>query len=292
MDADQVLWKELHHRGITSVGDLDHAQISELVVRYAVWMPVNVYQKTPWLAPFAVRRGRHRIDARVGGNKRDLWGFPDEAGYFTDDNSLIKSFFKKQRVQDFGRLSPYGTACFRRGMWCCHVWASTTIDPLLFSFVPNLVWLPVSLAHFSDNHLARPPHPVHEMLKEIALFRYFQYRTLTANERVQAAWTKLGILNPAIPKSTKYQMAEFSDSERIVRLVDKRIHRFIEFLDSLGDGASPKAKRFSKRYHSGKGARIDRSVPSVDLVVSGNALNQLRTEINNCRLIADVDLKT
>lgn len=164
MDADALFQAELHRGGEGDVGELTEDEIVELGLKYAIWLPARTYLETPWLAPFAVRRIRIRTDLNAPGPPRDLWGFPDSAGYFTDDNSLIKGVVRGRRVD--GSQSPYGENRLSTGLVCCHVWPGTTTNPLLFSFVPNLVWLPRSLAGFSDAHFrTRDPHLLHFALR-------------------------------------------------------------------------------------------------------------------------------
>ena len=137
IDGDALLGAELSLRGISALADLSTGEIVELVCRYAVWLPVETYLRSPWLAPYAVRRIRSRLDPLAPGPKRDLWGFPDERGYFSDDNSLIKGVVNNLRVNC--DQSPYGDRPIGKGMVCCHVWAGTTGNPLLWR-QPHWPW--------------------------------------------------------------------------------------------------------------------------------------------------------
>jgi hypothetical protein len=276
VDAESVLQADLSRRGVRIVGDLSEPQIVDLTLRYAVWIPVDTYVDAPWLAPFAVRRFRARTDDRAPGPARDLWGFPDEDGYFTDDNSLIKGTFRNRRVRPD---SPYGSAKLSKGMVCCHVWAGTTGDPLLFSFVPNLVWVPRSLAGYTDGHLAGAPHAVHETLKRAAIGRYREVQVQAAHDRVEMAWQRLGdgIQPLHVPQH------EFDVDGQIVDLVHRRLDRLIELLEaSLGE-RPPSKRRFSKRYHGGVGSGIDRTLPAVRDAVPEDRRRRLLAEMRACR---------
>ena len=277
MDANLVLWNELEERGVSSLGQLNESEVVELAMRYAVWIPTETFEKTPWLAPYALRKGRIRIDARAPGDKRDLWGFPDENGYFTDDNSLIKGVFQRRGVRPIG--SAYGTSRFRRGLVCCHVWAGTTTNPLLFSFIPNLVWLPSSLAPFSDGHLAGEPHQVHKTLKAVSFTRYFQHKTEVAQARVAEAWKGLQL---AELQTVKYEQYEFEIDNQLIDLVSKRLKRITDFLSVVIE-EKERPQRFSRRYHAGVGKGIDATTPAIDKVVHAEKLEVLLTELRRCQ---------
>ena len=277
MDANMVLWNELRQRGIESLDQLNESEVVELALRYAVWIPTKTYEKAPWLAPYAVRKGRIRIDDRAPGDKRDLWGFPDENGCFTDDNSLIKGVFQRRGVRPSN--SAYGTGRFKRGLVCCHVWAGTTTNPLLFSFIPNLVWLPSSLAPFSDGHLASAPHKVHKTLQQVSCSRYFQHKTEIAQDRVAEAWT---CLQSAEMQTIKYAQFEFEIDNQLIDLVDKRLKRITDFLSAVIE-EKERPQRFSRRYHAGVGKGIDATTPAIDRVVHSEKLEALLTELRRCQ---------
>jgi|688.fasta_scaffold74603_2 hypothetical protein len=277
MDANLVLWNELEGRGISSLDQLKESEVVELAMRYAVWIPTQTFEKTPWLAPYALRKGRIRIDARAPGGKRDLWGFPDENGYFTDDNSLIKSVFQRRSVRPSG--SAYGIGRFKRGLVCCHVWSGTTNNPLLFSFIPNLVWLPSSLAPFSDGHLAGEPHPVHKTLKQVSFARYFQHKTEVAQARVAEAWKSLQV---GELQTIRYEQYEFEIDSQLIDLVNSRLTRITNFLTAVLE-KEEKPQRFSKRFHAGVGKGIDPTTPAIDKVVHAEKLEILLAELKRCQ---------
>ena len=279
MDANLVLWKELEQRGIESFDQLNESEVVELALRYAVWIPAETFEKTPWLAPYAIRKGRIRSDERAPGDKRDLWGFPDENGYFTDDNSLIKGVFRGRSVRPSS--SCYGTGRFKRGLVCCHVWAGTTTNPLLFSFIPNLVWLPSSLAPFSDGHLAGEPHQLHKTLKLVSSSRYLQLKTEVAQDRVAEAWK---YLQSAAMQTVKYEQYEFEIDSQLVKLVNGRLTRITDFLSAVIENEK-RPQRFSRRYHAGEGKGIDSTTPAIDKVVHADKLKVLLKDMRDCQQV-------
>ena len=276
MDADQVLRLELQGRGIESVSELDDHDVVRLGLSYAIWLPRESFIHSPWLAPFAVRKIRIRTDPNAPGPARDLWGFPDSLGRFTDDNSLIKGVVRGRRA--VGRWSPYGDAKLATGLVCCHVWPNTTGDPSLFSFVPNLVWLPRSLAGYSDAHFTKKEaHPLHFALRIVSASRYAQVRPLVGRAQTDDAWSKLE--TPAATTDTG-EGTEVSDGARVAASAAARTQRVLRFLDDLASGDLPR-RRLSRRYHAGIGSRIDTTLPAVQSFVAESDLTALAESLRS-----------
>jgi len=274
MDADAVFKKQILSIGCSNVKDLSDSEIAEMVLKFAIWLPAETHAKTPWLAPYAIRRQRIRIEPNAPGPKRDLWGLPTDQGYFADDNSLIKSFALKSTVVP--ENNPYENEKITKGLVCCHIWSGTTGKPLLFSFVPNLVWLPKSLAPFTDANFGKASHPAQIALKHASRIRFGVEHTLP---RVESAWSLLDA-----PSGTQIhggQFSELSDNGKISELVRDRVSRFTAFLNALLDPDLSVPQRFSKRYHAGVGDRIDRSVLTVQEWLSAEVMKQLITEMND-----------
>lgn len=275
MDADTVFLDSIQEMGYSDPTEIDEITLVELALRFAIWPSTATYQKAPWLAPFAIRRIRTRVEVNAPGPKRDLWGLPTEEGYFADDNSLInKMALNRSLLPD---SNPYGNAKISRGLVCCHIWAGTTTKPLLFSFVPNLVWLPKSLASYSDAHHAGTPHAIHFALMQVSCERYGRDHE---NPRVAKAWSLLntsGQITLAIHACT-----ELADNGKIAELVRKRINRLIRFLETTLDSNLKPPNRFSKRYHAGVGPHIDKSVWTVQKWLTKEVRASLIGEMREC----------
>jgi len=253
VDADAHFLASIKTLNHSSLAEISPSRLVELALRFAIWPSISTYHDTPWLAPFAIRRIRIRLEPNAPGSKRDLWGLPTADGYFTDDNSLIKSLALRRPL--LPEKNPYGKSVISRGLVCCHIWSGTTTSPLLFSFVPNLVWLPKSLATFSDAHSNAEPHPIHNALKKISMERY---GLVHANSRVARAWQ---LLDPPTPQFLNhFEATELADDGKITNLVKQRVHRMIHFLEATLDSDTEMPRRFSKRYHAGVGSGIDKSV--------------------------------
>jgi hypothetical protein len=280
VDAEAVFRADISGQGVSDLAAVPAETLVEFAVRYAIWLPVDTYARGPWLAPYAIRRLRVRTDPRAPGPKRDLWGMPDESGYFADDNSLIKGVVKDLPVS---AGSPYGAGRIGTGLVCCHVWPGTTANPLLFSFVPNLVWLPRSLASYSDAHLAGPPHAVHETLKAVSVRRYRGVCPAVARPRSEAAWRCLPLPTASAPA----RASEFVAGDRVASLALKRTTKMIRFLEATVDADRPTPHRFSRRYHAGIGPAIDLSVWPVQDAVTVAARCQLISELQACLASGD-----
>lgn len=275
MDADTLLWTELSLAGVTAIGDLSDDEVVELGVRYSIWLPESTYVASPWLAPFAIRRARVRTDPHVSGVARDLWGFPDSRGQFTDDNSLIKGAVRGKFVR--GSRSPYKTAKLTTGLVCCHVWPSTTGDAQLFSFVPNLVWLPRTLAGFSDAHFRhRPVHDLHYVLQDISVSRYANVEPRVNQRDIAGAWFALPDRRSSVNHA--WLENEVHSGDRVSLAAQTRSLKVIHFLSALVAGQVPD-RRVSRRYHSGRGPRIDTTVPAIQDFVGSKQLLDLRDRI-------------
>lgn len=275
VDADAHFLSLIDRLGFSSLEEIGDSHLVDLALEFAIWPSVATYRETPWFAPFAIRRIRVRVEPNAPGVKRDLWGLPNESGYFTDDNSLIKGLILNRPLSP--ETNPYGGLRITRGVVCCHIWSGTTTSPLLFSFVPNLVWLPKSLARYSDAHSAAKPHPIHNALKQISIERY---GSIVRNRRVESAWQ---LLEPPTRLSLKQiTQTEIADDGRIADLVKKRVKRMTDFLEATLDADSEMPRRFSKRYHAGIGNGIDKSVWPVQSWLTEETRLNLLEEMKTC----------
>lgn len=290
MDADEQLTLELQRRKRASLLDLSPKEVVELGLEFAVWIPAQSYLRAPWLAPYAIRKARVRLDSGAPGPKRDLWGLPNEQGLFTDDNSLIKAVPLKRRLSP--EDGPFGAGAISSGLVCCHIWAGTTAEPLLFSFIPNLVWLPKSLAPYTDAHNTDTPHLLHESLKVASMRRYQSVSPLIAEERVSQAWRLLP--EPDVQSSWgavhKSPQIELADADAVWRLAQMRTKKFVRFLQATLEGERP--RRFSKRYHAGVGPGIDSSALPVFDIVTKERRQELVDDLSQCILPSTSSRKT
>ena len=94
----------------------------------------------------AVGSARHNCPHQ---DHRDLRFSPNEAGYSRDDNSLVKSLANLP-IHSPRRPKLHGRK-LGQGWVAAHVGHMSTGNPLLNSFVGNLLWLPEPLASLTDH---------------------------------------------------------------------------------------------------------------------------------------------
>jgi hypothetical protein len=197
---------------------------------------------------------------------------PDELGYFADDNSLLKGTFKNVAIA--GKDNPYGKSKITTGLVCCHIWPSTTGNPLLFSFLPNLVWLPKSLSRFTDVFQDKPIHKAHFTLQEISYRRYANLKVNTGIEDSKNAWNHLN--RPAVDFAQEVMLNEMQSEPSLSNRILIRHTRLLSFLDAALSDPPASHRRFSKRYHLGFGSGIDSTIPPINQIVSRSQLENLR----------------
>lgn len=121
--------------------------IKEAIDVLGIWLPVELYKHLPIISPFVVRNNSCRPLKK---NQMDMWGSPNEKGYFRDDNSIVKGYPKSLLISS--HLPLYKGKKIGKGFVTAHCWMckNNNYNPKVNSFVPNLVWLPKPLAVLTD----------------------------------------------------------------------------------------------------------------------------------------------
>lgn len=203
------------------------ALTSELFVRLGVWWSPAAYTRLPVITPWCVRDRTCRYDQGP-----ESWGSPRSDGYMRDDNSIIKKLPLSTRIVA-PEGHPYSDRKPWRGFTACHIWRDLPegtlagADPWLYSFMPNLVWLPSWLAPLSD----RQGSPVQEILQRTSI-ETFRHTPLLPSLKTfsESAWGKLP-LPPAGPALRSEQLAFFEPD-------DKFFDRRIAYLDKVIAGCA------------------------------------------------------
>lgn len=131
----------------------DFTSLTEsLLQRLSIWWAPTGYARMPTMVPWCIRDRSARYDQGP-----ESWSAPRDDGYLRDDNSIIKKLPLPVKVRASAE-HPYADRKPWRGFTACHIWRELPdgqiagTDPWLYSFMPNLVWIPSPLSALSDSH--------------------------------------------------------------------------------------------------------------------------------------------
>ncbi|MCA9641377.1 MAG: hypothetical protein KC492_11805 [Myxococcales bacterium] len=237
--------------------------VERLVLRSGIWWSPETYSRMPVLTPWCVRDRSCRYDQGP-----ESWGAPREDGYMRDDNSIIKKLPLPLKIAA-PEGHPYNGRKPWRGFTACHVWRDLPDgiageDPWLYSFVPNLVWLPRWLAPLSDIHGSRTQRLLQRVSRDLfeALPVAREHQT-----RVAANWARL----PAPPAGTSPPTSELATFEPTPAFYARRlttIHKVTDGCGQIQEGRLPRAKIVCSRYTNG--------LPDIDPLALASLSSDLR----------------
>ncbi len=198
--ADGLLYHFLQHELAEDDVWLFQSLAARLIVRLGIWISPDVYRQMPWLVPYA------RRDPASRGNKArgipDQWVSPDSRGYARDDNSLLKGVPRSMTVTS--TLGAYSERRLDSGFVAAHVWRMidhgllASRHPDTYSFVPNVLWLPVDVAKLTD----REGSFAQQFIQALALKIY---RPVAVDQRlsdlVAPVWDMLPVPSSVPPQS-------------------------------------------------------------------------------------------
>ncbi|MHA1435655.1 MAG: hypothetical protein ACTSO7_17585, partial [Candidatus Heimdallarchaeota archaeon] len=182
----------------------------------------------PIIFPYSVR-GRFSSVERKN-DKKDNWGAANNNGFVIDDNSMIKDYIRYKLVKNglyFSGKKP------RKGFTACHIWPDTTANHNLFSFVPNLCWLPSPIAGLSDDQTSL----FSQMLKIIShnLYKNVELKSTKMHAIVEQNWQLLfNICNMESNLKIKIDYDEIAFSNQPINRKEKmilNIRKILEYLD-------------------------------------------------------------
>ena len=150
-----MIYHYLQKAVVPEDSEFSRSLIERLIVDLSIWFPPLLYQSLPILLPFCVRDPSCRSSGPDGS---DEWATADAEGYLRDDNSLLKATVPSLEISS-PRFSTYNRGRAAKGFVASHVWREVDIDgtpllasrhPKLYSFVPNVCWLPVQVSKLTD----------------------------------------------------------------------------------------------------------------------------------------------
>jgi hypothetical protein len=215
-----------------------------------IWFPRKTCRQWPVLLPWVVR------DPKCRGNKSkglpDEWGAPNELGYLRDDNSLVKGLPRSLSIKTGGFAKLKG-ARMGTEFVASHVWrvvpgtdVLASRNPLLNSFIPNLVWLPSQVAKLTDIEGGI----VQKTLQSTAwaIYRHAPVAPHLA-ELVEEVWRMLPTPEPVSVSDTDLNW--FEVTEQFLATRGRRLNEVIYALERLDQGEALSKKVISTRYTVG-----------------------------------------
>lgn len=244
VDGQNFLYEYLQHDLRTSDPVLFRCIVRDMIIKLGIWLPRSMYQSLPILLPHVVRDASCRANKRL---KRDeQWGSANSQGFLRDDNSLIKGLVRSLDIKS-PNYRPYNNRRRGGGFWAAHVWdrtvddQSATEDARTNSFVPNLVWLPASVAQLTDTSKSYAQWLVQALAQR--LYRDVQLH-VGLSPFVSDAWNQLlnenCFVSEQLPDPKELNFFELSPRFLDTRL--RRIEASLSWLTWVGNGKSPTSR--------------------------------------------------
>lgn len=218
-----------------------------LLTRLASWWSADAYGVMPVMTPWCVRDRSCRYDQGP-----ESWGAPRDDGFLRDDNSIIKKL-PLPVIVSATRGHPYDGRRPWRGFTACHIWRGLPgggmagEDPWLYSFMPNLIWLPSWLAPLTD----RQDSHTQELLQRMS---YTRFRGAPVERDVKPyadyCWARLSApapgreLDPAVA-------AEFRPNAAFFRRRVAYLTKFVAGCDEVLASGTMNKKLICTRYTVG-----------------------------------------
>jgi hypothetical protein len=234
--------------GMRGAGAEEFAQLTlDLIQQLGIWWSPEVYRTLPVIVPWCIRDRTCRYDQGP-----ESWGSPRSDGYLRDDNSIIKKLPLSLRISGpeesrFRGQKPW------RGFTACHIWRDLPdgtfagADPWLYSFVPNLVWLPSWLASLTDQQGGN----VQAILQRtsIALFGDVEVPG-PVGAYAEEAWSKLPLPIPGISLATE-RLLKFEPVPDFFSRRLRYLDNFVSGCDEVLAGRPLAKKLICTRYTHG-----------------------------------------
>jgi len=216
-----------------------------------IWLPVEVYQRSPVLRPWVVRDPDCHGNPSKGIKYR--WGHPNKHGYAQDDNSLIKDLPRSQDLRGPRDSHLHGKRMGTEFV-ASHIWRETSEGlsnriPLLNSFVPNLVWLPSQISKLSDREDGIVQQTLKAMSRQI-------YRHVELENHLQPvaeeAWSKLDPARLELPVEFDVKRINwFAVTDRFHANRKIELARIVDALNKIAGGGQLDEKLSPSSYRKG-----------------------------------------
>lgn len=246
--GDSLIYQFLKELFTGDDGQYEHVS-QALLAATGIWLPPEVYARTPVLLPHVIRDP----SCRGGAGKPDEWASPNRAGYVRDDNSLIKAIPRSLAVSAPHQKHLNGRRIASEFV-AAHVWREcvggpplASRRPLLNSFVPNLVWLPRQVAKLSDIEGSLVQRTLQRM--SWAIYRHLPVEA-RLEDVVAEAWALLP--EPKVHQAhTTSTLNFFVATPQFLATREKKVQAVVGAIEAVLAGNDPVGKVVSKRYDEG-----------------------------------------
>lgn len=219
----------------------------ELIQDLGIWWSPEIYALLPVVVPWCIRDRTCRYDQGP-----ESWGAPRSDGYLRDDNSIIKKLPLSLLISG-PEESRYRGQKPWRGFTACHIWRDLPsgdlagADPWLYSFVPNLIWLPTWLAPLTD----RQGGDIQAILQRTSIAFFGDVEVPDSlSSYVKESWSKLPPPAPGITLATE----RLQNFEPVSAFFSRRLaylNNFVSGCDEILNGRMPTKKIICSRYTRG-----------------------------------------
>jgi len=253
VDGSNILYHYLQKDMRKSEFPLYLQMVMKLVTDLGVWIHPDDYKKLPIALPYVVR------DPMLTTQVRTPWGNPQPStGLMMDDNSMVKAIVKgANKKMESSVVSKYNGASLGRNFVASHVWREiqteaglTNRDHRLFSFIPNLVWLPKEVSKFTDREGSIIQSMIQQISRKI-------YRDLEVSHSMKAfteeAWSvietaeiKVPLPIEALPDVSSITFIRISDS--YIKTRTRKIGKLAEALTRYSQDLEVTLPVISSKY--------------------------------------------
>lgn len=165
--------------------------LNSLVNNCAIWIQPADFRKLPIVYPHKIRRGekeQQQTRPQSQSQKQEVkW---DKRGFILESNPIASQLQKKNIIGGFLKGEKIKGSS---GYIACHIWYKTTLAPPLFTYIPNIVWLPRIIARMSDEPMERDSNKLPLILKQFTkcIYQSHNAKKIALSSIINTIWLEL-----------------------------------------------------------------------------------------------------
>jgi len=257
----------------------------------SIWVDPSVYKNTPITHPYTVRPRSKQSQDKV-----------DERGFQLRSNPIARHIGGKRIYGGFLRAEKIKNAY--HGFEASHIQYKTTKAPPLFTFIPNIVWLPKIIRILSDEPENKKDRESLEkfsnLIKGISLRKYsrIQSKNRPIIENIkQICLKQLNFGNPKLPKELKiFRISRVKlDSKKLKANIEK-IEQTLRLITEGFDAATNYEDISISKYLASlkkkmKGIKTD-ALAWLNLYVNSLNISDINTIFTNTGFKSEKEIET